>query len=75
MKTAMQELIKEFEGETNDDNWTNQERAIFKVCMTMAKSRLSKERQQIEDAYWEGGQDFPVNPETCKEYFNKTYKQ
>ncbi len=72
MKTALTELIKEFEGETTDDNWTNQERAIFKVCLTMAKSRLPKERQQIEDAYCDGNPQFS---DCAKEYFTEKFEQ
>jgi hypothetical protein len=31
------------------------------------------EKEQIEDAYWEGGIDVPTNGERCQQYFNETY--
>ena len=32
------------------------------------------EKEQIEDAYWEGGQDIPSTAERCKQYYNETFK-
>jgi len=40
---------------------------IFEQAKTM-------EREQIEDAYWEGGQDVPSNGKQCEKYYNETYK-
>lgn len=37
------------------------------------KHALQMEREQIENAYWDGGQDVPINPDRCKQYFNDTY--
>jgi len=34
----------------------------------------SMEREQIEDAYWEGGQDVPTHGRQCQQYYNSTYK-
>jgi hypothetical protein len=41
--------------------------------IAFAESKLEVEREQIETAYWDGGQDVPISEETCKEYYNKTY--
>jgi hypothetical protein len=30
-------------------------------------------QEQIEDAYWDGGQDIPSTEETCKQYYNETF--
>jgi hypothetical protein len=32
------------------------------------------EKQQIENAYWDGGQDVPLTEKTCEEYYNETFK-
>jgi vacuolar-type H+-ATPase subunit H len=32
------------------------------------------EKEQIEDAYWDGGQDIPLTEERCKQYYNETFK-
>jgi hypothetical protein len=31
------------------------------------------EKQQIMDAYWDGGQDIPTSLKTCKWYYNETF--
>jgi len=31
------------------------------------------EKEQIIDAYWEGGQDVPTTEQRCQYYFNQTY--
>ena len=36
---------------------------------------LEKEKEQIENAYWDGGQDVPTNGDRCQEYYNQTYNQ
>jgi len=32
-----------------------------------------KFEKEIETAYWEGGQDVPLNEIRCEEYYNKTF--
>ena len=31
-------------------------------------------KAQIENAYWDGGQDIPLTEEKCNQYYNKTFK-
>jgi len=31
------------------------------------------EKEQIEEAYWEGGQEVPMTGRQCTQYFNETY--
>jgi DNA polymerase III psi subunit len=31
------------------------------------------EKEQIIDAYWDGGQDVPLHINTCEQYYNETY--
>ena len=31
------------------------------------------EKKQIENAYWDGGQDVPCHGDRCQEYYNETY--
>jgi hypothetical protein len=31
------------------------------------------EKEQIFDAYWNGGQDIPLTSERCEQYYNETY--
>ena len=32
------------------------------------------EKEQIMDAYWDGGQDVPMHVSTCEKYYNETFK-
>ena len=32
------------------------------------------EKEQIENAYWDGGQDIPLTQKGCEQYYNETYK-
>ena len=34
---------------------------------------IQMEREQIENAYWDGGQDVPINGNRCAEYYEQTY--
>ena len=33
------------------------------------------EKQQIIDAYWDGGQDIPLTENRCEQYYNEIYEQ
>ena len=35
---------------------------------------MQMHQQEIEEAYWEGGQDVPVHGNQCKKYYNKIFK-
>ena len=36
---------------------------------------LQIEKEQIMDAYWDGGQDIPLTEKNCEIYYNNTYKE
>ena len=68
MKTAMQELMRFVD--------SFQEEAIHpRILRVKIKELLEKEKEQIENAYWNGGQDVPTNGDRCQEYYNQTYNQ
>ena len=31
------------------------------------------EKEQLTDAYWDGGQDIPLHINTCEEWYKRTY--
>ena len=39
----------------------------------LKRQALQMEREQIEDAYWEGGQDIPYSAKQCEQYYKETY--
>lgn len=68
MKTAMQELMRFVD--------SFQEEAIHpRILRVKIKELLEKEKEQIENAYWDGGQDVPTNGDRCQEYYNQTYNK
>ena len=62
--TAVEFLIEEIEcrGIT-----TKELRLAFEQAKEM-------EKQQIENAYFDGGQDVPLTEERCRQYYNETFK-
>jgi hypothetical protein len=44
-----------------------------KVWLELFEQAKVMEKEQIEDAYWEGGQDIPTTEQRCQDYFNQTY--
>ena len=34
---------------------------------------LNMHKEEIKDAYWEGGQDVPKYIDTCEDYYQETY--
>ena len=32
------------------------------------------EKKQIEDAYWDGGEDMPMTSKQCEQYYNQTFE-
>ena len=47
--------------------------ALLNTCEEGIKKAKQKEKEQIENAYWDGGQDVPTNGDRCQEYYNQTY--
>lgn len=80
MKTAMQELIFEFEEELKRDGLTNDEGYVLKWALYHAKQRLEKEKDQIIQAVEDTrGNIVPkmfINKNLSgEEYYNETYNQ
>ena len=61
-QTAVTWLLDNLKGQLNIDEVSN--------IITQAKEM---EKEQIEDAYWEGGQDVPMSAKQCKQYYEQTY--
>ena len=76
MKTPMQELMDEFAKKADslpDTLDANAAYLVFQECYDMAKSMLEKEKEVIENAYWDGGQWVPTSGSQCEEYYNETF--
>jgi hypothetical protein len=48
--------------------------AGYAVNSEWLKQAKEMEKEQIENAYWDGGQDIPTSIKTCKWYYNETFK-
>ena len=62
--TAMQEFIDRLKNDFG-----------FVVSNNVAEMYLEKEKQQIIDAYWDGGQDIPLTEIKYEQYFEQTFKK
>lgn len=68
----MQELIEKLAMKSGDSFHAI---AFYHDNNDIIKEALEKEKEQIENAYWDGGQDVPTNGDRCQEYYNQTYNQ
>ena len=67
MKTPIQELIEKYQ-EMRENGDTD-----MRTVIHFAKEMLEKEKDVIENAYWDGGQEVPTVVSRCEDYYNKTF--
>jgi hypothetical protein len=78
MKTPMQELIEQLKQEIENQVQfrTEFEDGVvqgLEEALDLAESMLKKEKEVIENAYWDGGQWIPTSGSQCEEYYNETF--
>ncbi len=72
--TAVRELIEELNYIKLNKTIMLQEVIFFDAVIAIIESKyIQKEKDQIKDTYWDGGEDLPLLPEDCEEYYNQTY--
>jgi hypothetical protein len=47
---------------------TERQNELFEQAKEMHK-------QEIENAYWDGGQDIPMSEKSCEQYYQDTFKK
>jgi hypothetical protein len=67
MKTAVEWLYQEIVKKSVNDPSHN----VLKIY----KQAKEMEKQQIENAYWDGGQDVPLIESRCEQYYNETFNK
>jgi hypothetical protein len=56
--------------------WLIDELLSGKILMpSLIDQAKAMEKEQIEDAYWEGGQYVPMSAKQCEQYYKETYEQ
>ena len=45
------------------------------VSADFLKQAKEMEKEQIIDAYWDGGQDIPLTENICEQYYNETFNK
>ena len=70
MDTAIEWLELQFEKYTRAGVQVPNDK-LFKLT----EKAKQKEKKQIENSYWDGGQDVPTNGDRCQEYYNQKYNQ
>ena len=70
MKTAMQEMFDQLKASKKDEYGL-----AFAIDMLLENEQemLKKEKEVIENAYWDGGQWVPTSGSQCEEYYNETF--
>ena len=70
MKTPMQEMFDQLKASKNDEYGL-----AFAIDMLLENEEvmLQKEKEVIENAYWDGGQWVPTSGSQCEEYYNDTF--
>ena len=72
MKTPMQELIDRLKEERDLHGY---ERGLhYETAIELAEAMLEKEKDVINDAYWDALNDVPIHISRCKDYYNETFK-
>ena len=72
MKTPMQELIDKLY-QLSEMHASDMYKAGMRDSAIIAETMLEKEKDVIENAYWDGGQQVPAVGSRCEEYHNKTF--
>lgn len=70
MKTPMQEMFDQLKASRKDEYGLT-----FAIDMLLENEEimLKKEKEVIENAYWDGGQWVPTVGSQCEEYYNETF--
>ena len=68
-QTALAQAIEKIE--KHCDNYVLHKKDVIDILLSLKPM----ERQQIENAYWDGGQDIPCVDASCKEYFDNHLTQ
>ena len=66
----MKQTAVEFLQECLSIHLSHQQQMQFEGLFHQAKEM---EKEQIMDAYWDGGQDVPTHPRAAEQYYNKTF--
>ena len=66
----MQEMFDQLKASRNDEYGL-----AFAIDMLLENEQvmLKKEKDVIENAYWDGGQWVPTSGSQCEEYYNETF--
>lgn len=69
-KTPMQEMYDQLKASRKDEYGL-----AFAIDMLLENEEvmLQKEKEVIENAYWDGGQWVPTSGSQCEEYYNETF--
>jgi hypothetical protein len=67
-QTAITFLIEQIDKLEEEDGYLDIDKFFW-----LKQDALQMEREQIENAYWDGGQDVPINENRCAEYYEQTY--
>jgi hypothetical protein len=67
-QTALEWYLEQVDKLEEEDGYLDIDKLFW-----LKEDAIQMEREQIENAYWDGGQDVPINPDRCKQYYEQTY--
>ena len=67
-----EQLFNSFEKFNNGECTFNE---YLKRNLEIREQAKEMEKQHIENAYWNGGQDIPSTEKRCEEYYNETFNK
>lgn len=47
----------------------------FEELSKLIETAKQMHKEEIETAYWDGGQNIPLTEQNCTDYYNQTFKQ
>jgi hypothetical protein len=65
------DMLSEILGEVVNNFTTEQTMANHYALKQAEEMR----KQEIMDAYWDGGQDIPLTEKRCEQYYTETYRK
>jgi hypothetical protein len=73
-QTAVEWLISHLQKSKDWQRVLNEVSQMSTIQFDLIKEAKAMEKEQIENAYWEGGHDVPTHGRQCEQYYNETYK-
>jgi HEPN domain-containing protein len=73
-QTVVEWLISHLQKSKDWQRVLNEVSQMSTIQFDLLEQAKEMEKEQIMDAYWDGGQDVPIHGIRCEQYYNETFK-